>query len=320
MVALPDPIVFAARHPSVAFLDSFFGAAPWPLVAIRRSVNDVKAQTFTSLTKRGAEEWITRHNKARYEIYFTINPLKHERSGKASKNDIATASWLWVDIDPQPKTMAGADLDAWRDARLMEALPGNLPEPSYTINSGRGFWHLWKLAKPQPVDGSKDGRDGPLTTAIEARGRAIERLFEPWTDNCRNIDRIARLPGSINHKTGRVASVLTIDDGAYGLDDFPEPIAAPIVAPAPIEISPTSTSTLASGETDDLDADLRDDIATDDIPVGKRSHHFHKVVTSLTELGWSPRADRARHCRPWLVIRKVRRAPAHGNLAQRPKG
>jgi hypothetical protein len=112
-IAFPDPIVFAASHPSITFLEDFFGAAPWPLVAIRGS--SIIAMTPTEAPRRAdaAKEWISRQNCSGYNIYFSPNPLKAALVKKASKNDIAEARWLWADIDP-PKTLTGADLDAWR--------------------------------------------------------------------------------------------------------------------------------------------------------------------------------------------------------------
>lgn len=193
-VPLPAPNV----HPSIDFLQCFFHDAQWPLVAIHPDGRPTTAATFTQKPRRegAAKEWVERHNRGGYNVYFAINPLKAALVKKAAKSDVASASWMFVDIDP-PKPMTGEALDAWRADRMMElkgALPGNLPDPTWTIDSGRGFWHLWELTTPQPVDGN-----GPLTAAIEAHGKAIEALF-PWADSVSDICRIARLPGTVNHK------------------------------------------------------------------------------------------------------------------------
>jgi hypothetical protein len=34
-------------------------------------------------------------------MYFTVNPIKGELHKKASKDDVAEARWLWVDMDPE---------------------------------------------------------------------------------------------------------------------------------------------------------------------------------------------------------------------------
>ena len=45
-----------------------------------------------------------------------------------------------------------------------------------------------------------------MTTAVEAYGRGLEIAFgTQWADDCRNVDRIGRLPGTINVKTGKLA-------------------------------------------------------------------------------------------------------------------
>ena len=283
MVALPAPNIFAAaRHPSIDFLEHFFAYAPWPLVAIREG-SPVVAITLTQAERRAAaaEEWITRHNQNRYSIYFAPNPLRSALARKATKADVAAAAWLWVDVDP-PKTLTGAELDAWRYDRRMEfegPLAG-LPEPTLLIDSGRGFWIFWRLRSPAPV-----GDKGELTSKIEAHGRAIERAFAPWADHCSNIDRIARLPGTVNHKTGIVASVITISDVDYELADFPAPIAVPVPAP-PQTVTAAAAADVSAGLSD-LPTWLRDRIETEDVPHGARSEHFHSVVTSLAELNWS---------------------------------
>ena len=59
------------------------------------------------------------------------------------------------------------------------------------------------------MDGSTNNVNGPLTEAVESYGKGIEQAFgDRFADGCRNIDRIARLPGTINTKTGQLARVL----------------------------------------------------------------------------------------------------------------
>jgi hypothetical protein len=78
-----------------------------------------------------------------------------------------------------------------------------MPTPNRVIDSGRGYWGISNLAPAQPVDGN-----GPLTKIVEAYGRGVAQAFGDCADDCHNIDRICRLPGTVNHKTGRLACVL----------------------------------------------------------------------------------------------------------------
>ena len=106
----------------------------------------------------------------------------------------------------------------------LDSLPPGVPgRPTVTIDSGRGFWHFWKLETPQPVD----GKDGPLTARVEAFGRGLVQAY--GSDFVRNIDRIACLPGTINHKTGRRAAIIefraerTYDIVGFATNEEPPP-------------------------------------------------------------------------------------------------
>jgi hypothetical protein len=74
-----------------------------------------------------------------------------------------------------------------------------------------------------------DGPGGELTREVERFGRGIEKAFAPETaDGCRNVDRIARLPGTINWKTGARATMLEFfPERVYDLEDFPRDLEQP---------------------------------------------------------------------------------------------
>jgi hypothetical protein len=272
---------------AVIFLDLFLGHSPWPLVAIKPGdpgASDIHAYAIRNSPQRKemATEWIGRHNREGYNVYFAPNPLNRLLHRKATKDDVASANWLWADLDP-PKNATQEEIEAWRTEmrqQLREPLPCGLPAPTWINDSGRGFWIFWHLRTPLPVD----GKDGRLTAEIEAYGTAIEQAFAPWTDNCRNIDRIARLPGTINHKTGWRAGVVDHNpDAAYGLEDFPPP-----PEPAKHSSDPKAQST-APPEEPCPEAELPEDLLTltrDGVPEGERSEQFHHVVCWLHDLGW----------------------------------
>jgi hypothetical protein len=150
--------------------------------------------------------------------YFTLNPIKGELHKKASKDDVAEARWLWVDMDPRE----GKPLEEERAAMLalvITNLPAGIPKPNRVIDSGRGCWLFWTLETPQPTD----GKNGQLTTTVESYGRGLEQAFSPFADNCHNIDRIGRLPGTRNSKTGNIARVLHeySHDTPYAIENLP---------------------------------------------------------------------------------------------------
>jgi hypothetical protein len=202
----------------IQFLRELFREKPWPLVAIRKPA--FRAETFEPIVDRDkrAEDWIEGSNGSGFDIYFSINPLKKTGGKKAKKEDVACAEYLWGDLDH----LKGADLDIERRemlSLLTDRRLRGMPEPTLVIDSGRGFWAFWKLRTPHPVDG-----DGPQTERIESYGRGLERVFGARADGCRNIDRVARLPGTTNHKTGRQSKVISYKpENVYDLTDFPPP-------------------------------------------------------------------------------------------------
>jgi hypothetical protein len=113
----------------IDFLGDFFGEKPWPLGAIRSG--DFKAETFIAAADRdkNALAWTQKFNGLGYDVYFAVNPLKRPMSKKAGKADVASAQWLWVDLDP----LDGAELNLERQemlALLTDRRPQGLPEPS----------------------------------------------------------------------------------------------------------------------------------------------------------------------------------------------
>jgi hypothetical protein len=273
---------------AIIFLDQFLGDAPWPLIAIKprgSGASDIQAYTIPKSPQREevATEWIGHHNREAYNVYFGPNPLKRLLHRKATKDDVASVIWLWADLDP-PKNATAEELEAWRTKmrqQLRERLPSGLPAPTWIIDSGRGFWLFWRLREPFPAD----GKDGPATIRIEAYGHMIEQAFAPYCDNCRNIDRIARLPGTVNHKTGWRSGVVDHNpDAVYGLDDFPSPL-----QPEP-ELAISDQNAQSAPRQDDPKAEdeLPEDLLSlirDGMPEGERSDQFHHVVCWLRDLG-----------------------------------
>jgi len=241
------------------FLNRFFGNEPWHLIAINDALRPkLVGGWFEPSPDRAAmvARWIAKHNANR-DCYFTINPLTRNPGAKGSKPDVKEARYLWADSDPpkvpDPKTHDWKNdpaLEPWRESqrKWFNEHPQQLPGmPTIIIDSGRGFWFLYQLKEPQPTDRvfeekevkDKDGKvkkqttvvDGPQTKAVEAYGRGMEQAY--GSDNVRNIDRIVRLPGTINHRTGRVASVVQWNEHVYPIEAFPRVTDDPKLQPRP---------------------------------------------------------------------------------------
>ena len=70
-------------------------------------------------------------------------------------------------------------------------LPKTVPEPTVVLFSGGGYQAFCKLAAPFEIDGVLDKAEEAALYNLQ-----IERLLK--ADSCHNIDRIMRLPGTIN--------------------------------------------------------------------------------------------------------------------------
>ena len=130
---------------------------------------------------------------------------------KPGKHDIRAARFVHVDIDP-PKTGGAFD-----KAEITAALQEIACPPSFIIDSGGGLQAFWRL-------------DGPCANlaSIEAINLQVRDWFE--ADACQNIDRLMRVPGSVNYpdkrkaacgRTPRLAGWAMADDGiTYAPEDL----------------------------------------------------------------------------------------------------
>ncbi|WP_420170637.1 AAA family ATPase [Pseudomonas alloputida] len=157
--------------------------------------------------------FIEQHN-GKANLYFAPNPLRRDPGKKASKGDIAALAYYHVDLDPQD----GQPLDKER-ARLRQRIDTFEVQPTTLIDSGNGLGAFWKRQEPIPHDGN--------TAALEDVNKRLAQAL--GGDACHNIDRVMRLPGTVNLPTAtklakeRVpapAQLLEQNECAYSPDAF----------------------------------------------------------------------------------------------------
>lgn len=194
----------------IEFLNRLRPGGPWCLTAIPPEGGATETRTFKNADD--AEAWIAQHNGKR-NLYYTVGTVAQPTSKKPTKADIATLEYLWVDVDP----FAGEDLQAER-ARILAMLREAKPEPSVIVDSGGGFQALWKLSEPLTITDPAEA---------ERYNRELERIFK--ADSCHNVDRLLRLPGSLNipnakkRAKGREAAEAEVycwNDTSYPLSAF----------------------------------------------------------------------------------------------------
>lgn len=203
---------------SVEFLERWMPGGPWVLSAVTLDKKQMETRTLRDRTL--VKAWLQKHGGDR-NIYFSVNSCRCDMQKKLSREDIKSLDWLHVDIDPR----AGEDLQAERDRalKLLQNPPAGIPKPTVIIFSGGGYQGFWKLAEPKEINGEE-----ALFEDAKRYNQALELAF--GADNCHNVDRIMRLPGTINRpderkqKKGRtpvLAELVEWDDSRiYSLSQF----------------------------------------------------------------------------------------------------
>lgn len=184
--------------------------------------------TFQAGQSREVIDWLE-ERQGRQNIYFTVNPVMRPMSSKPKKIDIRGMQAIHVDVDPR----VGEDLEAERE-RALRLLREFKPAPTVIIDSGGGFQGFWLLDQEQRTDGSEE-----RAAELEAYNLQVEVLLQ--ADACHNIDRIMRLPGTVNvpgekkRKKGRKEALSTVVDvdwsRIYSLKQFTP--AARVQTPGP---------------------------------------------------------------------------------------
>lgn len=220
---------------SLRFLEWLTPGGPWVLTAIPPEGGRTTTETFTDPAR--ARAWLEERTGV-LNLYFAVNPLKAATNKKAKKEDVAELAFLHVDVDPRkaPDGTRTEDLPQWytdEQARISKLLADFAPTPSAIIFSGGGYQAFWRLGQPLYLGGA----EAQIADA-EAYNRQLEIILSG--DHCRNVDRILRVPGTVNipdvtkRKRGRKAALATIvsmTSETYDLADF---------TPAPPEDTPAN--------------------------------------------------------------------------------
>lgn len=206
------------RHDlSVEFLQRWLPGGPWVLTAISVDKKGIETRTFRD--PAAVLAFLDQHGDRNH--YFSVNPCLRDMTSKAARTDIKEMTWLHCDVDPR----AGENLAAeqQRILTLLRNPPQGIPQPTVIVFSGGGCSAYWKLLEPREINGVE-----ALAEDAKRYNQSLE--FALGGDNCHNVDRIMRLPGTINwpderkRKKGRtptLAEVIEWDESrVYPLSQF----------------------------------------------------------------------------------------------------
>jgi hypothetical protein len=196
---------------AILFLSRLRPAGPWILIGI---VPDADTVTRTFAALADSRNFISAHNPDK-NVYYGLNPTREPMSKKPKKVDILRIEFVQADLDPAEGETAEA-----AKKRYLEKLAAFEFKPTFIIDSGNGIQALWRL----------DPAVGPERLAhAEAVSKEIMIRLGSKAGT-QNVDRILRLPGTINWPNkvklaaGRspvMAQCLAYNEFAvYALEDF----------------------------------------------------------------------------------------------------
>ena len=203
----------------IQFLERVHPDRPWILTAIEPSQKGIETRAFLPDQKAEAKKWIDANNGKR-NLYWSVAEVLEPEDKKAGIENVKSVHYLHVDIDAGAGDLL-AELDRIKKL-VTEKLPAGAVEPSIIIYSGGGYQAFWALEEPLIIEGN-------TAVAEEAAryNKQLELLF--GGDSCSNVDRIMRLPGTMNIPNqrkvakGRVpveAAVLEFRDTTYPISTF----------------------------------------------------------------------------------------------------
>jgi len=237
------------------FLQRFRPGGPWVLTCVVDKEGEKKrlpTSTFDESQVLEMERWLHEMGTVlQRNVYFHVNETIERMQKKALRENIKRMSWLHVDVDPR----VGEDLadEQKRISRLFsDRLPNGIPEPTCVVFSGGGVQGYWRLEEPFEIDGKEELYEQAKLWNIQ-----IERAFK--ADTCHNVDRIMRLPGTVNwpdakkRKKGRepaLAAVVRWTDNVYDLKrDF--------VAATAIQTPASASAGFSTGQSVQIQGDVR---------------------------------------------------------------
>lgn len=165
---------------SAQFVKDYYGSKPRHITAIHEGKQPI-TRTFQANEGVDLLGFVRKHNDAGANIYFAVNEIAESAwNKKAKKSDVTRVSTLHVDVD---------DLSE----KALDRLVNFEPKPSIILCSGGGYQAFFILSEPVEDEASKSLAERYNKTIAERVGG----------DNCQNLDRIMRLPGTINHPNAK---------------------------------------------------------------------------------------------------------------------
>jgi Family of unknown function (DUF5906) len=171
------------------FLQRFHPGRLIVVTGISLDKKSIPTETFAPGDKAKFLKWVAACAMMPANIYFSVGEPLRPVTKKMERTDIKAVHYLHIDLDPR----AGEDIAKEQDRilGLLRNPPAPIPKPTGIVYSGGGYQGYWALSEPLTVDGAEG-----VAEDLKLFNVQIERAL--GGDNCHDISRIMRVPGTIN--------------------------------------------------------------------------------------------------------------------------
>ncbi|MFE2017563.1 hypothetical protein ACFW9O_05835 [Streptomyces sp. NPDC059499] len=153
-------------------------------------------------------------------IYAQVTTLRERpKEGRGGKDLAHGLTFLWADGDfgnvghkPGPDEMSHPE-DADHVREIVAS--SGLPEPSGWVLSGGGFNPMWMLDQAHVITDDDRARIEGMTSGLQAiLGAAAYGHGCTWDTEIGNLDRLMRVPGTVNRKAGQARATGSVPGSA----------------------------------------------------------------------------------------------------------
>jgi hypothetical protein len=210
-----------------------------------------ETRSFPKRERAELESWIE-PRQGKGNLYYSVNTAIKPQNKKLERTDLKELVSLHIDLDPLPgETQEAAQ------ARILSRLEKLKRPPSWVIVSGGGVQVIFDLVEGVPINGD-------LAIAEDLKLYNVQLERELGGDACHNVDRIMRIPGTVNvpdegkiakGRKPAVAYILAHNKTNYTLADFKKADAAPTSTNVGVESGVTNVApVVASARISDVHA------------------------------------------------------------------
>jgi len=136
------------------------------------------------------------------DVYVSRGLQGNPPMGRGDEAGVTCVTALTLDLDTLEGLHKETDLPATSDEALELLNKTGLPDPTQVLHTGGGLLCVWQLAEPAMLNTQAERDDlKALSKAWESRVGGVLKASGYSLDATHNLDRLIRVPGTLNHKT-----------------------------------------------------------------------------------------------------------------------